>query len=297
MNFNFITLNVHGLRNQKKRKSTFTWLKKQNSHVIFLQETYSNDNDIALWEKEWGGTFYANHGSNHSRGIIIGIKNNVDVKCEKVYSDKDGRLLCVKMNIDNNPYYLWNVYAPNEDNDRRVFLMKMIDVIQDTSSDGHVFIGGDLNTVLNPLLDKIGGNTPNPMCANIINNFLMDNEIVDIWRVKHGNEKRYTWKQNNPPIYSTLDYWFIPSSMDAVVKSVDIITAPKSDHLAVHMCLSFNKAARGSGYWKFNNEWLDDDDFTEKLYNMIDECVEKYSGSLSCADFRSLCKKKSYYLY
>ena len=69
MNYNFTTLNVRGLRNDQKRKSTFTWLNRNNSHIIFLQEVYCNDNDIVKWEKEWGGTFYTNHGTN--QGVIF----------------------------------------------------------------------------------------------------------------------------------------------------------------------------------------------------------------------------------
>ena len=149
--------------------------------LFFLQECYSvSENEITNWEREWGGTFYANHGTNHSRGILIGIKNNVDVKCKKVYSDNQGRSLCVKMEVNNKCYYLWNVYAPNDESERKTFLTKMNNVVQDNSSDGHVVIGGDFNTVLNPVLDKIGGHIPNPMCANIIKNFLIENEIVDI---------------------------------------------------------------------------------------------------------------------
>lgn len=292
MNYNFTTLNVRGLRNPKKRKSMFTWLKRHNTHFAFLQEVYCNNNDIADWEREWGGTFYANHGTNHSRGILIGIKNNVDVKCEKVYGDNQGRLLGVKIVINSKLYYLWNVYAPNDVNERKIFLSDMITVIQENSSDGHVIIGGDFNTVLNPSVDKIGGNTPSPICANIINNFLKENEFVDIWRDKHEDDKRYTWKQNNPCICSTLDYWFIPSIMDVATKTVDILTVPRSDHLAVHMCLSFDTSTRGNSYWKFNNEWLKNDDYSTNLLTMIDECINIYGDMLSCADLWSLCKNK-----
>ena len=293
MNYNFTTLNVRGLRNDQKRKSTFTWLNRNNSHIIFLQEVYCNDNDIAKWEREWGGSFYTNHGTNHSRGILIGIKNNIDVKCEKVYNDNHGRLLCVRMNINNKCFYLWNIYAPNDISDRKMFLTNMTNAIQDNSSDGHVIIGGDFNTVLNPALDKIGGNIPNPACANIINSFLNDNEIIDIWRLKHGNEIRYTWKQTNPHICSTLDYWFIPAIMDVDTKSIEIVTFPRSDHLlAVQLCLSFDTNTRGNSYWKFNNEWLNNDEFSKCLLKMIDECTDIYGEILSHAEFWSLCKNK-----
>ena len=292
MKYNFTTLNVRGLRNKKKRRSMFNWLNRYNSHFILLQEAYCNENDIANWEQQWGGTFYANHGTNHSCGILIGIKNNVDIKCEKVYSDNHGRLLCIRMDVNDNRYYLWNVYAPNDIYERKTFLIKSFDIIQNNSSDGHVIIGGDFNTVLNPQLDKIGGKTPNPICGNIIKKFLSDNETVDIWRVKHGQEKRFTWKQNNPPIYSTLDYWFIPATMDAITTSVDILTTPKSDHLAVNLCLSFDTTTRGNNYWKFNNEWLENNDFTDCLLKMIHDCENTYRKTLTSAEFWALCKNK-----
>ena len=55
--------------------------------------------------------------------------------------------------------------------------------------------------------------------------------------------------------------------MDAITKSVEILTSPKSDHLADHMYLSFDTAIRGDGYWKFNNKWLDNDNFSGSLLN------------------------------
>ena len=80
--------------------------------------------------------------------------------------------------------------------------------------------------------------------------------------------------------------------MDAITKSVEILTSPKSDHLAVHMCLSFDTAIRGDGYWKFNNEWLDNDNFSDSLLKMVDECTNEFGEILSSADFWSLCKNK-----
>ena len=60
-----------------------------------------------------------------------------------------------------------------------------------------------------------------------------------------------------PCTVSTLDYWFIPATMDAITKTVEILTSPKSDHLAVHMCLSFDTAIRGDGYWSLTmNGWI-----------------------------------------
>ena len=281
MTYNLITLNVRGIRNPKKRKSMFNWLNRHNSHIVFLP--------VDAWSKEWGGTFFANHGSNHSRGILIGIKNTIDLKSVKVYDDSKGRLLGVKISVNDSLYYLWNIYAPNDVNDRKHFLGNMIDVINDNSTDGHIIIGGDLNTVLNPELDKIGGTKPNPACANIINDYIVKQELVDIWRVKHGQDKRYTWKQNKPHILCALDYWFIPSIFDAATDFVKILTVPRTDHLAVHLRMSFESDNKGPNYWKFNNKWLSNEKFVSDILLMIDECIHTYNESLSRAELWTLC--------
>ena len=35
-----ISLNARGISNYRKRRTTFTWLRKQKPDVIFLQETH-----------------------------------------------------------------------------------------------------------------------------------------------------------------------------------------------------------------------------------------------------------------
>ena len=37
----FLSLNVRGLGNFRKRRAIFTWCRKQNADLIFLQETHS----------------------------------------------------------------------------------------------------------------------------------------------------------------------------------------------------------------------------------------------------------------
>ena len=51
----FLSLNVRGLKNKKKRSSVFTYLKDQKCHFYLLQETYSEPKDEIVWRSEWGG--------------------------------------------------------------------------------------------------------------------------------------------------------------------------------------------------------------------------------------------------
>ena len=66
-----ISLNVRGLRDTVKRRSIFTYLKDQEANFYFLQETFSNVSDEAIWRNEWGGEIYFSHGTCHSKGVCI----------------------------------------------------------------------------------------------------------------------------------------------------------------------------------------------------------------------------------
>jgi exonuclease III len=217
---NLITLNVRGLRNQEKRKNVFHWLNSKNCDICVLQEVYCCQNDIETWSKEYGGVFYSSSGSNHSKGILIGISNKVEsiTNVNLLYSDNEGRILGIKIDINENHYNLWNIYAPNDTTDRKKYFVHLRDIIESHSIEGHTIIDGDFNTVLNPAIDKIGGNIPNPACANMIKSLLDDFELTDIWRSRNGDKKRFTWKQNSPPVMCALDYWFTPYTIGHAVK-------------------------------------------------------------------------------
>ena len=53
--YKIVSLNVRGLKNQRKRRSIFSYLKDQKCHCYFLQETYSEPKDELIWKSEWGG--------------------------------------------------------------------------------------------------------------------------------------------------------------------------------------------------------------------------------------------------
>lgn len=109
-----ISFNVSGLRNKKKRLIIFDWLKRKNCDVALLQEVYSNQDDILDWKNEWGGQIFSSHGTNRSKGVITLINPKSDIKSNQIFGDKEGRLLGVKIEVENEMINIWNIYAPNE---------------------------------------------------------------------------------------------------------------------------------------------------------------------------------------
>ena len=79
MSLKIISLNVNGIRNQKKH-DYFSWLKENNADIVFLQETHCNSaHNIKQWSAEWGGQCISSTCARASGGVAILVKPNIDV--------------------------------------------------------------------------------------------------------------------------------------------------------------------------------------------------------------------------
>ena len=76
--FKLVSLNVRGLRSINKRRALFMWLTKQKADIVFLQETYSSIEDEKFWNTQWKGKMLFSHGSHHSKGTMVLIKQGLD---------------------------------------------------------------------------------------------------------------------------------------------------------------------------------------------------------------------------
>ena len=62
-------------------------------------------------------------------------------------------------------------------------------------------LGGDFNTVLNPLIDKKNGRSDtNKKCQTILNNIILNYGLTDIWREKNPTLKQFTSHSNTKPV-------------------------------------------------------------------------------------------------
>ena len=80
MNFAFklVSLNARGIRSFEKRKAVFGWLMKREADICFLQETNSTKEVENIRKHQWEGDMFFSHGSEHSRGVLILIKNTLE---------------------------------------------------------------------------------------------------------------------------------------------------------------------------------------------------------------------------
>ena len=117
-----LALNVRGLRNQNKRREVFCYLKQQKASVFCLQETYSLPEDEKIWSAEWGGKIVFTHGTAHSRGLCILLNPNSTFEFDNIHSDEHGRFLISKLKVNEEIFFIVNVYAPNDYRDQNEFI-------------------------------------------------------------------------------------------------------------------------------------------------------------------------------
>jgi len=145
--------------------------------------------------------------------------------------------------------------------------------------DEFYIIGGDFNTVLNPLLDKFGGRDDTNIRARInVITQMKSIDLCDIWRYQHGNIKSYTWKSSsNPPIMSRLDYFLISKALKNRIDESEISHGFRSDHSLVSFIIS-PRIPRGPGFWKLNTSLLSDVSYVNcikvVIENTIKDCCE-----------------------
>ena len=234
-----ISLNIRGISNYRKRRTIFTWCRRQKADIIFLQESHSTEGIEAQWKREWGAPLFCSHGASNARGVAILIRNNFDCLVEEIVADTQGRFLILKVVISGEQALLVNIYGPNRDNELASFYHAVLQTIIQKNFDSieNIIFGGDFNCPLNPAVDKRGGNLiPRRSVINaMIEQIQSEIDLHDIWRIKNPTMRSYTWSQSEPLIFSRLDYWLTSNSLSDNVSSVDIIPSIKTDHSAIVM--------------------------------------------------------------
>ena len=143
-------------------------------------------------------------------------------------------LVLIDAEISGLRLTLCNIYGPNEDN--ADFYIEVIQHIESLTNDNGI-IGGDFNIVLNILIDKKSGTmNTNKKSQILINNWMEETELVDIWRFQHLDSRKYTWCRRNPsPVFCRLDFFLVVYGITEKMIKSDIQPGYKSDHSLVSL--------------------------------------------------------------
>ena len=140
-----------------------------------------------------------------------------------------------------------------------------------------IIIGGDFNVTLDSDVDCAGGNPSNKNSIKNIRDICLDFDLVDIWRIRNPDTKRFTWRQKKPLIQRRLDYWLISDVCQDDIEKSDIISSINSDHSAIF--LHFNNIVdqkHGPSFWKFNASLAEDGNFVTLKNESIPTWLEEF---------------------
>lgn len=112
-----------------------------------------------MWKKQWKGKMFFSHGTNHSRGVLILVKDLLDFKLQSIKVDSEGRYILLEALIQDSPFVLLNIYAPNTSTEQCEFFEKIAEELKNsvTLSDSSLDGGGGLNVIFDQDLDGSGG--------------------------------------------------------------------------------------------------------------------------------------------
>lgn len=236
------SLNTQGLRSPDRRKSAFHFLRIHKYDIIFLQETHWTTDLQAAIKREWIGDIYFNNGTANSCGVTIFFNPRFNYTHINTSQDSSGRVLAITIKIDDHYLHLVNLYAPNSDTDRRQFFSSL----EPFFSSRYYVIGGDFNSIVNPTLDKQGGNvTSRQYALRVLHNLTSQFDLVDIWRQRNPNKRGFTRtgrdpRQNNSFIRTRIDRFYISQPITPHISDTSIIAYPDSDHDLITLILDLD---------------------------------------------------------
>ena len=244
------------------------------------------ENDINLRRTLWKGEISQSRISTNSRGVAILINNTFEYHIIETKTDTDGKMLCLKLQINHMSVSLINVYGPNHD--EPIFFHCVEDMIN-TSDQDYVVLCGDLNITLNPALDNFNYlRLNNKRAQNALKNMINECSLTDAYRYFYSR-KWYTWYKKNPIKQARLDYFIVSSSLMDIISDIDIKAGCRTDHSLLMMSLLVSSFTRGPGLWKFNTMLLKDKDYPSLVRTWIKDEKRKYAVPLYDLDtFESL---------
>lgn len=280
--------NVRGIRKLIKLKQVLNRIKYLKSKIVFLQESHLTRTDMQMLTKRWTGQVFHAPFTSHARGVVTLIHKSVPFQKTKLIIDPGGRFIIVQGNILSQKINLINIYGPNEDSPS--FYNKLFLTL--SNLEGLYVLGGDFNCTLDPVLDKSSGkDNTHGKTRKLLNDYIRDLRLQDIWRISNPTTKQYSCFSNTFKTSSRIDYFLISTELQCCVDTCWYNSIVLSDHAPVSLTIQLGKLESSSKRWRFQTYLLKDSAFVTFLEKCIDtyfECnKEETSASIRWEAFKA----------
>ena len=234
-----------------------------------MQETHLTQKDHNLLLKEWNLDYILAGNSTNSRGVAVLLNKTFEYSIKQCIKDPEGRYIILELDITHlRNIFLINIYGPNSD--EPAWFLNLFQKVQKISNDNEIWVG-DWNVSLTDLDNYNYVKARNTKSNIIINNFIKNNTMSDIWRKQSPDRKRFTWRTERPCKRSRLDYFLLSEDILALNSQSQIHNAYKSDHNIITLSIQKNTQERGKGLWKMNNALLENSEFVKMVKKEIEK--------------------------
>ena len=269
-----LTLNCRGLQGTKKRTNIFNFLKDKKHHIYCLQDTHFTKKDEQAIYSQWGGEFHCSYFSSNSRGVAILFDKHIDIKIKNSEIDPNGNFVILDLLLNGFRFTLANIYGPNTDSPS--FYENIFKIIDELGNESFILCG-DFNCVINPELDYSNyKHINNKKAREKIKDIILARNLVDIYRNRFPDKKRFTWRKTNPIQQARLDFFLSTEDIVQFVQSCEIEPSIQSDHSIVQLHLKFENTEHGKGLWKHNDSLLCDINYINQIKNKISQIKKQY---------------------
>ena len=199
------SLNGRGLRDRTKRIDIVDRIKDRNTDIILLQETHWTENDYTDLKEDWNIEFFLSGSSNTARGTAILLNKTFEYVLHDKILDNNGRYALIDIEITLiGKLTIGSIYAPNDQIE--IFIEEIFEKINQLNNVFNV-IGGDWNMIQDFKLDTYNYEKWNNKTASKrLEDKKVEYDLVDRWRIKNNNNKRFSWWIKKPRKAGRLEF-------------------------------------------------------------------------------------------
>lgn len=267
-----LSLNVNGLGNPVKRAKTMTKLKKEKSHINFLQETHLSKAEHEKLKKfGFKNTFYSSHTNTRKRGVAILLSNVIKFECIKEKRHKEGTYIIVKGKTGEITVTLVNIYAPPGSN--KEFYKSLFDSIA-LEVEGICICGGDLNLLMDHDKDTTSLKKNKKSITKLVKNTWKEMGFFDVWRELHPLQKDFSHYSMTHSVHSRIDYFFMQRANRDTIQDCWIGVADMSDYSAIYLKLQLECRQKDT-LWRLNVGLLNNNSVVKQIKTEIRTYLEE----------------------
>lgn len=257
------SFNGNGLRDRERRQQA---LLVCDADVICLQETHWDDMCVRETGRGWMGEMYVNNGGDKSRGVAILVKRGVIENVRKCVDDGEGRMIGISFEHNGGKYKLINLYAPNEERERKGFFERAGEMCED-----NCMIVGDFNVWCGRLDASSSVCYRSDASRGALKKMMRDRGMMDVWRERNPKGRAFSRRQVVRGVLkqSRIDLVLGAKGIADRIGEIAYKVTALSDHMVLEFSLTQPIERRGGGVWCLNGELVKDAQYKKKVREWI----------------------------